>query len=175
MKTYKQFMEQFSGREIGKTNALASETISARKENEQAAEQRRNEAEQKRAEREREADKRKAEAERAAEKRMQESEVIEAVVKKSPYTSKAVGSILRKAKVPTTKSMNTSISDAGRISRARTLAPLGTTRRIMRPLQQRKPFNPIKSAVQATKSALKKKATGTLRTAVGSIKDKLGI
>ncbi len=174
MKTYKQFMEQFSGREIGKTNALASETISARKENEQAAEQRRNEAEQKRAEREREADKRKAEAERAAEKRMQESEVIEAVVKKSPYTSKAVGSLLRKAKVPTTKSMNTSISDAGRISRARTLAPLGTTRTLMRPLQ-RKPFNPIKSAVQATKSALKKKATGTLRTAVGAIKDKLGI
>lgn len=97
----------------------------------------------------------------------------EAVVKKSPYTSKAVGSVLRKAKVSTIKSMNTSISDAGRINRARTLAPLGTTRTIMRPLKP-KPFNPIKSAVQATKRALKKKATGTLRTAVGAIKDKLG-
>jgi hypothetical protein len=97
----------------------------------------------------------------------------EAVVKKSPYTSKAVGRVLRKTKLPTTKSMSSSISDAGMINRARTLAPLGTTRRLMAPLKP-KPFNPIKSAVQATKSALKKKATGTLRTAGSAIKDKLG-
>ena len=63
MKTYNEFMEQYSGREIGKTNDLASETMARRKENERAAEQRRKEAERDRAEREREAEQRKKEAE----------------------------------------------------------------------------------------------------------------
>lgn len=72
MKTYNEFMEQYTGREIGKTNDLASETMARRKENERVAEQRRQEAEQKRAEREREAEQRKAEAERARKESLKE-------------------------------------------------------------------------------------------------------
>ena len=68
MKTYNEFMEQYSGREIGKTNSLASETMARRKENERATEQRRKEAEQKRKEREQEAEQRKAEAMKSMEK-----------------------------------------------------------------------------------------------------------
>ena len=70
MKTYKQFMEMYSGREMGKTNNLAAETMARRKENELASEQRRAEAEQKRAKGEREAEQRKAEAERARAERL---------------------------------------------------------------------------------------------------------
>jgi hypothetical protein len=68
MKTYNEFMEQYSGREIGKTNDLASETMARRKENERATQQRRKEAEQKRKEREQEAEQRKAEAMKSTEK-----------------------------------------------------------------------------------------------------------
>lgn len=68
MKTYNEFMEQYSGREIGSTNDYASETMSRRKDNERAAEQRRKEAEQKRKEREQEAEQRKAEAMKSMEK-----------------------------------------------------------------------------------------------------------
>jgi uncharacterized membrane protein YqiK len=70
MKTYNEFMEQYSGREMGNTNSLASETMARRKENERASEQRRAEAEQKRAEGERAAEQRKAEAERARAERL---------------------------------------------------------------------------------------------------------
>ena len=62
MKTYNEFMEQYSGREMGKTNDLASETMARRKENERAAEQRRKEAEQKRKEREQEAERKREES-----------------------------------------------------------------------------------------------------------------
>jgi hypothetical protein len=72
MKTYNEFMEQYSGREMGKTNDLASETMARRKDNERAAEQRRKEAEQKRAERESEAEQRKDEADRAREESLKE-------------------------------------------------------------------------------------------------------
>lgn len=64
MKTYTEFMEQFSGRVIGKTNSLASETMARRKENERKAEQDRREREQKRKEREREAEQKRKELER---------------------------------------------------------------------------------------------------------------
>jgi hypothetical protein len=70
MKTYNEFMEQYTGVEMGKTNSRASETMKRRKDNERAAEQRRRETEQKRAEREREAEQRKAEAERARAERL---------------------------------------------------------------------------------------------------------
>ena len=72
MKTYNEFMEQWSGRAIGDTNRLASKTISAREDNERKAEQRRRETEQKRAEHEREAEQRKAEAERARKESLKE-------------------------------------------------------------------------------------------------------
>ena len=72
MKTYNDFMEQYSGREIGSTNDYASETMSRRKDNERASEENRKKAEQKRAKREREAEQRKAEAERAREKSLKE-------------------------------------------------------------------------------------------------------
>lgn len=61
MKTYNEFMEQYSGREIGRTNSLAAETMARRKENERKAEERRRERDQKRRELEREREQRKAE------------------------------------------------------------------------------------------------------------------
>jgi len=64
MKTYNEFMEQYSGREIGSTNDYASETMARRKENERKAEQDRREREQKRKEREREAEQKRKELER---------------------------------------------------------------------------------------------------------------
>jgi len=173
MKTYNEFMEQYSGRTIGDTNSLASKTISARKDNERAAEQRRREAEQNRAEREREAEQRKAEAERA-----RKENLPEAVVKKSPYASKAVGRLVRKSKLSTPKSVASSVSDAGKRAKYRALAPLGSakihTRNLMAPLKP-KPFNPIKSAAQATQSALKSKAKKAIKTVDSAIKDKIGI
>ena len=72
MKTYNEFMEQYSGREMGKTNDQASETMARRKENERKSEENRREAEQKRNEREREAEQRKAEAERARKESLKE-------------------------------------------------------------------------------------------------------
>lgn len=150
-------------------------TPEARKrENENASEQRRAEAEQKRAEHEREAEKKQAEAEKIR----KENEVTEAIVKTAPYVSKPISRILRKAKLPTHKSVTSSISKAGRISNARALTPFGskalTTRTLLTPLKP-KPFNPIKSAAQATKSILKRKANKILATAGSAIKDKLDI
>jgi len=72
MKTYNDFMEQYSGREIGSTNDYASETMSRRKDNERASEENRKKAEQKRAKREREAEQRKAEADRKREESLKE-------------------------------------------------------------------------------------------------------
>jgi hypothetical protein len=76
MKTYNEFMEQYTGVEMGKTNSRASETMKRRRENERAAKQRRREAEQKRNEREREAARRKAEAERARKESLKEDDRV---------------------------------------------------------------------------------------------------
>ena len=72
MKTYNEFMEQYSGHMIGATNHTSDDAMERRKENERAAKQRRAEAEQKRKEAEREAEQRKAEAERAREESLKE-------------------------------------------------------------------------------------------------------
>lgn len=63
MKTYNEFMEQYSGREIGSTNDFASETMARRKENERASAQSRREREQKRKEHDREAEQKRKELE----------------------------------------------------------------------------------------------------------------
>jgi hypothetical protein len=72
MKTYNEFMEQFSGRQMGRTNHLAGETMARRKENERASQERRAEAEQKRQKLEGEIQQRKAEAERKRENSLDE-------------------------------------------------------------------------------------------------------
>lgn len=75
MKTYNEFMEQFSGREMGRTNHLARETMARRKENERASQERRAEAEQKRQKLEGEIQQRKAEAERKRENSLDQDPV----------------------------------------------------------------------------------------------------
>jgi hypothetical protein len=96
----------------------------------------------------------------------------EAVVKKSPYASKAVGRLMSKIGTPNPGAVGSTISATGSRARASvsSVVPSSSTRKLIAPLKP-KPFNPIQSAKQATTSIIKSKA----KKLVSSVKKKLSI